>query len=464
MPYNSKIFTETLSVPATAPGISPNTAEPAAKPAPSAEKAKPDTAADMPAHGDKSIWGIFIMLCLISVIELYSASSREVAAAGVYGPIMRHVFFLTLAFGIIWGLEKVHYKWFFAGAYAFAGISLIMMIYTSVAGDVINGARRSFHLGPMSIQPSEFIKISAVFVIAKVMACSQKAKEVGVHNKAIITGAAVVVVFGALLYPQGLTNTGLLLAIWMAMMTIGGTEYKKLFLIVAIIGTLGYGAHKFQKWQLEKSRMEAALAIADNPGTEGIDLNRSGLREGRLARYNPFAAKYKDSITADNRQEMYSYMAQANGGIIGVFPGNSRETARLPLAFSDYIFAIVLEDIGFVGGMFLLILYLWLLARAGVIARKCHRAFPALLVMGMAVMIVLQALFHMAITTGAFPVSGQPLPLISKGGTSILITAIALGAMLSVSRSAVQNGTRQEVKEELNQLPEELHASNPTQL
>ncbi len=210
--------------------------------------------------------------------------------------------------------------------------------------------------------------------------------------------------------------------------------------------------------------MEAALAIADNPGTEGIDLNRSGLREGRLARYNPFAAKYKDSITADNRQEMYSYMAQANGGIIGVFPGNSRETARLPLAFSDYIFAIVLEDIGFVGGMFLLILYLWLLARAGVIARKCHRAFPALLVMGMAVMIVLQALFHMAITTGAFPVSGQPLPLISKGGTSILITAIALGAMLSVSRSAVQNGTRQEVKEELNQLPEELHASNPTQL
>ncbi|WP_304472433.1 FtsW/RodA/SpoVE family cell cycle protein, partial [uncultured Muribaculum sp.] len=272
MPSNSKIFSDTLSAPATAPGISTEAAEPAAKPSAATEKAKPEEAADMPAHGDKSIWGIFIMLCLISVIELYSASSREVAAAGVYGPIMRHVFFLTLAFGIIWGLEKVHYKWFFAGAYAFAGISLIMMIYTSVAGDVINGARRSFHLGPMSIQPSEFIKISAVFVIAKVMACSQKAKEVGVHNKAIITGAAVVVVFGALLYPQGLTNTGLLLAIWMAMMTIGGTEYKKLFLIVAIIGTLGYGAHKFQKWQLEKSRMEAALAIADNPGTEGIDL------------------------------------------------------------------------------------------------------------------------------------------------------------------------------------------------
>lgn len=423
-----------------------------------AEKAK-EPAISFPAHGDKSIWGIFITLCIISIIELYSASSREVAAAGVYGPIMRHVFFLTLAFGIIWGLEKLHYKWFFALAYTFAGISLIMMIYTLFAGDVINGARRSFHLGPISIQPSEFIKISAVFVIAKVMACSQKANEVGVHNRAIIVGALVVVVFGGLLYKDGLTNTGLLLLIWLSMMTIGGTEFKKLFLILAIVGAMGYGAHKYQKWQVEKEYTEAVAA--DAASQTG---NRSSLREGRLARYNPFAAKYKDSITADNRQEMYSYMAQANGGLIGVFPGNSRETARLPLAFSDYIYAIVIEDLGFIGGMVLLGLYLSLIIRAGLIARKCHRAFPAMLVMGMAVMITLQALFHMGITTGALPVSGQPLPLISKGGSSIIITAIAIGVMLSVSRTAIHNGTRKEVKEELNQLPEELRASNPSQL
>ena len=423
-----------------------------------AEKPK-EPAISFPTHGDKSIWGIFITLCIISIIELYSASSREVAAAGVYGPIMRHVFFLTLAFGIIWGLEKLHYKWFFALAYTFAGVSLLMMIYTLVAGDVINGAKRSFHLGPLSIQPSEFIKISAVFVIAKVMACSQKANEVGVHNRAIIVGALVVVVFGGLLYKDGLTNTGLLLLIWLSMMTIGGTEFKKLFLILAIVGAMGYGAHKYQKWQVEKEYTEAVAA--DAASQTG---NRSSLREGRLARYNPFAAKYKDSITADNRQEMYSYMAQANGGLIGVFPGNSRETARLPLAFSDYIYAIVIEDLGFVGGMVLLGLYLSLIIRAGMIARKCHRAFPAMLVMGMAVMVTLQALFHMGITTGALPVSGQPLPLISKGGSSIIITAIAIGVMLSVSRTAIHNGTRKEVKEELNQLPEELRASNPTQL
>ena len=110
-----------------------------------------------------------------------------------------------------------------------------------------------------------------------------------------------------------------------------------------------------------------------------------------------------------------------------------------------------------------MLLYLALLVRAGVIARKCHRAFPVLLVVGLAVMIVMQALFHMAITTGTFPVSGQPLPLISKGGTSILVTSIAFGMMLSVSRTAVQNGTKQEVKEELSSLPEDMRANNPVQ-
>lgn len=149
---------------------------------------------------------------------------------------------------------------------------------------------------------------------------------------------------------------------------------------------------------------------------------------------------------------------------MGQLPGNSRETARLPLAFSDYIFAIVVEDWGFVGGMFLLGLYLMLLARAGAIASRCSRAFPTLLVMGMAVLIVLQALFHMAIVTGVFPVSGQPLPLISKGGSSIIATSIAFGIMLSVSRYAVQSNNRKEINAELLELPAELGAANPSKL
>ncbi len=406
-------------------------------------------------HGDKSIWGIFIALCLISIIELYSASSREVATAGIYGPILRHVTMLAAGVGIVWSLEKIHYKRFFGFAYLFSFISFIMMIYVMFFGDIINGARRSFTLCSVSIQPSEFLKISAVLLIARVMTYSQKAKLRGVENRGLIISALVVLLFGAILYPQGLTNTVLLMGISAAMMLIGGTELKKLVLILLIYGCLGAGAHFGKKFYKEH------IVTTDN--TEQV-IDRTGLRNDRMKAYNPFRPKYNDTINAQNRQEMYSYMAQANGGMFGVFPGNSRETARLPLAFSDYIYAIIIEDLGFVGGFILMSLYLCLLIRALQIARKCHRAFPVLLVMGMAIMVVLQALFHMAITTGAFPVSGQPLPLISKGGTSILITSIAFGAMLSVSRSAVQNGTRQEVKEELKELPEELRAENPVQL
>ena len=119
-----------------------------------------------------------------------------------------------------------------------------------------------------------------------------------------------------------------------------------------------------------------------------------------------------------------------------------------------------MEDIGLVGGVGLLVLYLFLLARAGRVAYKCSRAFPAFLIMGCAVLIVFQALVHMAIVTGLFPVSGQPLPLISKGGTSVVVMSVAIGIMLSVSRFAVTSGNRKAIKEELKELPEDMQAAN----
>lgn len=158
-------------------------------------------------------------------------------------------------------------------------------------------------------------------------------------------------------------------------------------------------------------------------------------------------------------------MAQANGGIHGVGPGNSREASRLPLAFSDYIYAIIVEELGLIGGIIVLILYLWLLGRAMGIASRCNRTYPALVVIGMAIMIVAQAIFHMAIVTGVGPVSGQPLPLLSKGGTSILVTSIAFGIMLSISRTANrQGGKRQDIRDEIDALPEQLGAENQMQL
>lgn len=428
---------------------------------------KPDKKPKLKA--DKHIWGIFIALCIISIIELYSASSREVASStmGVYGPIVRHCAMLFAGVIIILTLQRIHFKWFIPLIPLFAVVSVIMMVYVMFFGDIINGARRSFSLFGIMIQPAEFLKLSAAMVIALVMSRTQMPR--GVKTKGVVICAVTVIIFGGLLFNQGLTNTILLMSISLSMMLIGGVQWKKFGIVLIAYGVIAAGAlwWKMESAEERAEKLKAGIQVEQMDGNrnETIKTDRSGTWQARIDRFlGDSIPKYDKPITADNRQEMYAYMAQANGGLLGVFPGNSREAARLPLAFSDYIYSIIIEDMGFIGGMFVLILYLWLLARAGAIASRCSRAFPAMLVIGMAVMIVFQALFHMAIVTGVFPVSGQPLPLISKGGSSILITSIAFGVMLSVSRFAVRSGKKQEIKQEMNTLPEGVRADNPTQL
>lgn len=416
---------------------------------------------------DKHIWGIYILLCLISIIELYSASSREVASSsiGVFGPVLRHMLMLGAGCVIILMLQRVPFYRITGVANVFVIMSVCMMVYVMFFGDIVNGARRSFNFAGITIQPSEFLKLAAVLIIAKYTSRNMIKK--GVQTKGIIYPAAAVLLFGALLIKQGMTNTILLMAISLAMMLISGIEMKKIgvvlgiYMVFAAIGGL-YHIATDDKDSAPAATVEAITETGE-PASGGV-VNRSSTWTSRLSRHFDSTPRYQRELNAKNRQEQFSYMAQANGGVFGVFPGNSRETARLPLAFSDYIYAIIIEDMGLVGGIVVLVLYLWLLGRAAAIASDCRRALPALLVLGLAVMIVAQALFHMAIVSGFFPVSGQPLPLISKGGTSILITSIAFGIMLSVSRYAVRKGTRQQGSGEGDTLPVEMIADNPTML
>ncbi|MDE6644266.1 MAG: FtsW/RodA/SpoVE family cell cycle protein [Muribaculaceae bacterium] len=405
----------------------------------------PEVAENELPKTDKYIWGIYILLLIVSVIELYSASSFEVRASNVFAPLIRHGMMLVIGTLIVLGISRINYRWLIPLIPIFVLFSIALAGYVLFAGEIINGARRSVTMFGISFQPAEFLKLSAVLSLAVIMSRSQSRE--GVKTWGIITSAGIVLVFGAILLPQGLTNTLLLMGISLSMMLIGGIPFRKFFAVLGIYAVLAGGFYGVKSMLSE-------------------DKGRAGTWEGRFERFfDDSIPKYDQPITSINRQEMYGYMAQAHGGVIGVMPGNSRETSRLPLAFSDYIFSIVVEDLGFIGGCALLLFYLSLMARAGNIARQCKRALPALLVIGMAVMIVLQALFHMAIVTGVFPVSGQPLPLISKGGSSILITSIAFGIMLSVSRFATQSKTKkQDADPEAELLPEEVQAINPTQM
>lgn len=413
---------------------------------------------------DKYIWAVYLMLIVVSIVEQYSASSREITGSNVMAPIIRHCWMLGLGLFITIFVSRIPYKWFIPLSPIFIVFSVLAMIYVLLNGQVINGAARSFSLMGIQVQPPEFIKMSAVLLIALVMSRCQVPK--GVTTRGVVICGGMILFFSALLFSQGLTNTMLLMGISLTMILIAGVQMKK-FLLLILVYLLAGGVGVFIK--IKYGNTEDTTLIAETGrDSEGnvATANRTGIWKARLERY--FGAgdtlkKWEHPIVDANRQEMYAYMAQANGGILGVGPGNSRETARLPLANIDYVYSIVVEDVGLVGGLLLLILYLSLLGRAGTLAAKCPRVFPALLIMGMAVYIVLQALCHMAIVTGVFPVSGQPLPLISKGGTSIIVTSLAFGIMLSVSRYVLHSKkSRQDTG--TTDLPENMQAPNPSYL
>ncbi len=423
--------------------------------------------------GDPFIWGIYISLIIISMIECYSASSQEISGTGLtmYQPILKHLMMLFGGWILLFIIQRIHYKKLPPAILFFSFLTVVSMVTVLFVGDSINGAKRSFTLPGVgfSIQPAEMAKLSIVSLIAWITARNQMVK--GVTNKGVLFCALAVIVYSACIFLQGLTNTLLLMGISFSMMLISGVQKRKILLVItsyAITGSLFFIIkHNNEEKQENLNNTEMVvtadgLPIAQDP-TETNKVDRSGTWQQRMLRHFTGPDLVDQEMNSKNRQEMYSRIAQAHGGITGVGPGNSRECSRLPLAFSDYIYSIIIEELGLAGGVVVLLLYLFLLARAGMIAKKCSRAFPALLIMGMAVMITLQALFHMGINTGFFPVSGQPLPLISKGGTSILMISMAFGVMLSVSRYAVQSNKSKEVKAEINELPEELRGANPYQ-
>lgn len=422
---------------------------------------------------DKYIWGIYLSLLVISVIELFSASSTEVTNSNVYTPLIRHGIFLAAGLALVLWLQRVPYVIISKLSWIMAVVSLALLVLSSLIGIEINGAQRALRIAGMTVQPAEIVKLTVVCLLAYILGRNQRPG--GVSNRGVITAAIVVVVFCACLMRNGMTNMLLLMCVSLAMMMIGGIQWKKMaYVLLAYcvgLGVMMMAKHiatpsnpEFdqikQEQQMIASADGGALSQIQIPEqTRRTKINRDGTRKNRIKNFLR-GVHPGDSITDENRQVMMARFAQANGGILGQGPGNSRESARLPLAFSDYIFSIIIEDTGFVGGALVLLLFLLLLARAGRIAYRCTRALPAFLILGCALMIVLQALVHMAIVTGVMPVSGQPLPFISKGGTSVLVMSAAIGIMLSVSRFASFNTDGRAIKTELNALPEDMQAEN----
>ncbi len=398
-------------------------------------------------YGDSWIWGIYFILLIVSIVESYSASSQIVAGRSVYSPIISQGGFLLLGLGIIVAMSRIKYN----NTYLLTGIIPLLwfvsvggLLYVLVAGKVVNGAARAIYIMGFSVQPAELAKLSVVTMLAFILARSQKNNDVSMWG--LIASVAVVAVFGLLMLRDGLTNTALLMGISLSMMVVGGISWRRIILVLVlfcIVGAAGYAI---------KSHNDSSDSVVQTNQTVGPraeeknNVDRTDMRKGRVSKWLHSDSLIYEPVSDDNAQEMFSRMAQAHGGITGVTPGHSRECSRLPLAFSDYIYSIIVEETGLVGGIIVLMLYFALMSRAAIIASRCSRSLPALLIMGMAAMITCQALCHMAINVGAMPVSGQPLPLISKGGTSILVTSVAFGLMICISRSVANGDDRRNNK------------------
>ena len=429
-------------------------------------------------HGDPWIWGIYFMLCFISILEAYSASSQMIGSSGVFGPLIKHAGTLLAGGVVLFVFQHFSYEKIIPWIPVAIVLTIASMVYVLFHGDYLNGALRSFSVMGVSVQPSEIAKLVVVTAVSWIMSRYQMPG--GVKTAGVVLSAIVVLIFGGLTYSQGFTNTAILMSISLAMMLIGGIQIKKFLLVLVfyMIAALGYMGYSHLKEESESGKqadsdiaveqiMESAT-VADNVDKKDsrAAVDRSGTRSKRLARFDwNEDSCLNHPLTSEYLQEQYAYMARAHGGIWGVLPGNSRECSRLPLSFSDYIYSIIVEELGLAGGIFVLMLYLALLARAVMIVPKCKRAFPALLIMGMAVMITVQALSHIAINCGAVPISGQPLPLISTGGSAIVVINIAFGIMISVSKFAVSGkSSGKSGVDKGGSTSKVLEAENPTRI
>ena len=399
--------------------------------------------------GDKVIWMVFFFLCIISIVEVYSASSSLSFTKGNYwSPIIYHCSILIVGIVLMVFVLNIKCRYFKLITPIVLIVSTLMLIWVLVAGQTTNGANRWITLAGLQFQPSELAKGALVLAVAQVLSAMQT--DHGADRKAfkyimlLSSGIILLILFENL-------STAMLIALTVIlMMFVGRVPLKQLGRLVGIIALFGVLALSLVMLVGDDKKVEDDLPDKQNlteqtvaaqpkesPGFIGKTLHRADTWKARIKKFfnNEYVAP-KDYDLDKDAQVAHANIAIASSDVLGKGPGNSNERDFLSQAFSDFIYAIIIEEMGIEGAIFVALLYIILLFRTGIIANRCENTFPAFLAMGIAFLLVTQALFNMLVAVGLAPVTGQPLPLISKGGTSTIINCIYIGVILSVSRSA----------------------------
>jgi cell division protein FtsW len=371
--------------------------------------------------GDYILWSTIIFLLVFSCVVMFSAISTSTYRYEDHlKPFREHFFYVLIALGIVFITHQFPYKSIRPLVWCIPFGALALLIATMFNGNDVNGAKRSIEIAGIEIQSIEICKLAIIIVLAEVLGyCHKKNKKIGLKTFCILSG--IICVFCGLILLQNFSTACMIFMVSIMMMFMAQVSYKYIFSLIGIIvvscGLFIGVSYTFDIKNGITRRVETWVERV-NRYSESKDEN----------------TPQKIVIDNNNRQIIDSKVAIANG-ISPCGPGNSIQRDYLALAYSDFVFAVIIEEYSIVMGMFIILMYIVILGRAGKIARRCkpEDATESILVIGIALIIVIQAFINMAVATELIPVTGQTLPFISRGGMSLMVTAVSLGLILGIS-------------------------------
>ena len=412
---------------------------------------------DQRTRGDKYIWGLVVVLSLVSILVVYSATG-SLAYKSLGGNttklLIRQIEFTIVGLAVIFGLHRVNYTMFSRIASILYAISIPLLIYTLFFGAKINEGSRWIKLPiiHLTIQTSDFAKLALFMFISRMM--SKKQDVIKDFKKGFLPIIIPVFLTCALIMPANLSNALLTGATSLLLMFIGRVSLKHIGLTimvalipVVIIISVAIATHKSVKTNVSN---EEVPVVAE--------------KSKIFSRFNTWVSRVQDFIYPSETevpfQVQQSKIAIANGGVfLGLGPGNSRQRNFLPQAYNDFIYAIIIEEYGLIGGAFIIFIYLLFLFRCIRIFRKCPYAFGAFLALGLSFTFIIQAIANMAVSVNLVPVTGVTLPLISMGGSSFFFTCCSIGLILSVARNVEQLEGKAPEETEI-EIPEIVEVNN----
>lgn len=364
--------------------------------------------------GDRAIWVVVMFKALLSLLLVYSSIvtlAYKYQGGNTFYYMVKHGLFVLSGFAIIYFVHRINYRYFSRIAQIAVWLVIPLLLLTLVTGNNINNASRwlTIPIINQSFQTSDLAKIALIMFIARFLAI--KNKELNDFQGTFLPVMGVVVLVVGLILPANLSTALVLLMMSMMLMFMAGVSVKNLMSVIPV-GLIGL--------------LFVVAVYKVSPDT----FPRFKTWEARIER---FFTGVED--TNGNYQAEQAKIAIATGGVFGKGPGNSTQRNFLPSSFSDFIYAIVIEEYGFIGGMGVVFLYLILLYRSIKIVKKAKGSFAANLVLGLSFSLVIQGLINMMVNVNLLPVTGQTLPMVSMGGTSMWFTSIAVGIILSVSRT-----------------------------